>query len=159
MNLTELALIDTAGMMASADYKERFRAEHAQVAIRRRKLLELLEAWDPSKGAWDVDKLGFEPKCRAGLLIRQARLMGEYQNVLALRAEIEGIELGQDRFARLPRHGGMAHWVSPYPGRFECSECGGQALANYREEPELSACCPHCGEAMEPDVIEKRWDD
>lgn len=41
-----MELADTAEMMMSEDYKERFRAEYGQVAIRHQKLKAMLEKWD-----------------------------------------------------------------------------------------------------------------
>ena len=51
-----MELADTAEMMMSEDYKERFRAEYGQVAIRHQKLKAMLEKWD--KG-----ELNFTPTC------------------------------------------------------------------------------------------------
>ena len=42
--VTELK--DTVELMNSADYKERFKAEFAQVVIRYQKLKAMLEKWD-----------------------------------------------------------------------------------------------------------------
>lgn len=41
-----MELADTAEMMMSKDYKERFRAEYCQVVIRYQKLKAMLEKWD-----------------------------------------------------------------------------------------------------------------
>lgn len=51
-----MELADTAEMMMSEDYKERFRAEYGQVAIRHQKLKAMLEKRD--KG-----ELNFTPTC------------------------------------------------------------------------------------------------
>lgn len=40
-----MELADTAEMMMSKDYKERFRAEYCQVVIRYQKLKAMLEKW------------------------------------------------------------------------------------------------------------------
>jgi len=44
-----MELADTAEMMMSEDYKERFRAEYGQVAIRHQKLKAMLEKWDKGR--------------------------------------------------------------------------------------------------------------
>ena len=41
-----MELKNTINMMESADYKERFKAEYYQLAIRFRKITEMLEKWD-----------------------------------------------------------------------------------------------------------------
>lgn len=51
-----MELKDTVALMASADYKERFKAEYYQLVIRFKKLQTMLEKWD--KG-----KLDFTPTC------------------------------------------------------------------------------------------------
>ena len=42
----DMKLEDTANMMCSDDYKERFKAEYYQVVIRYKKLKNMLERWD-----------------------------------------------------------------------------------------------------------------
>ena len=49
-------LKDTAEMMSSADYKERFKAEYYQTAIRYKKLTAMLDKWDNGT-------LAFSPTC------------------------------------------------------------------------------------------------
>ena len=39
-------LKDTVSLMCSDDYKERFKAEYAQVAVRYEKLKAMLDKWD-----------------------------------------------------------------------------------------------------------------
>lgn len=51
-----MELADTAEMMMSKDYKERFRAEYCQVVIRYQKLKAMLEKWDNGE-------LNFTPTC------------------------------------------------------------------------------------------------
>nr|DAK60893.1 MAG TPA: hypothetical protein [Caudoviricetes sp.] len=51
-----MELKDTVALMASADYKERFKAEYYQLVIRFKKLQTMLEKWD--KG-----ELDFTPTC------------------------------------------------------------------------------------------------
>ena len=60
-----MELKDTVALMASADYKERFKAEYYQLVIRFKKLQTMLEKWDK----------------------------GEYIASLEVRAAIECIEL------------------------------------------------------------------
>ena len=81
---TELA--DTAEMMMSEDYKERFRAEYGQVAIRHHKLKAMLEKWD--KG-----ELNFTPTCPRSTYDLQIKAMADYIAVLEARAVMEDILL------------------------------------------------------------------
>ena len=50
-----MELKDTVALMASADYKERFKAEYYQLVIRFKKLQAMLEKWD--KGELDFTPL------------------------------------------------------------------------------------------------------
>lgn len=84
--MNKLSLTDTAAMMASEDYKERFKAEYYQLVIRFNKLKAMLDKWD--SGA-----LGFAPSCPRGIYNFQIKAMGEYISTLEIRAHIEGIEL------------------------------------------------------------------
>ena len=84
MAVTDLK--DTAEMMTSEDYKERFRAEYAQVGIRRQKLAAMLEKWD--KG-----ELNFIPTCPRSTYDMQIAAMTDYIAVLEARAVMEGIVL------------------------------------------------------------------
>lgn len=87
MNMKEVKdLRDTAEMMTSEDYKERFRAEYAQVGIRRQKLAAMLEKWD--KG-----ELNFIPTCPRSTYDMQIAAMTDYIAVLEARAVMEGIVL------------------------------------------------------------------
>ena len=79
-------LKDTAEMMTSEDYKERFRAEYAQVCIRYQKLAAMLEKWD--KG-----ELNFIPTCPRSTYNMQIAAMTDYIAVLEARAVMEGIIL------------------------------------------------------------------
>ena len=81
-----MELKDTISMMASADYKERFRAEYYQLEIRISKLANMLSAWA-------VGELGFQPSCPYDLLEAQLNAMKTYAFLLQKRAEIEGIKL------------------------------------------------------------------
>lgn len=42
-------LKDTVSLMCSDDYKERFKAEYAQAAVRYEKLKAMLDRWDEGK--------------------------------------------------------------------------------------------------------------
>ena len=91
-----MELKDTIEMMNSADYKERFKAEYHQTKIR----YEKLKAFNNKIEAANVTRykglLGVEmPKhdCPTELLREQQRAMGEYLDVLEIRAVIESIEL------------------------------------------------------------------
>ena len=79
-------LIDTVELMASDDYKERFKAEYYQTEIRYNKLHEMIVRYE-------ANTLNFEPKCSIDILKKQASYMGNYLYMLEVRAEIEGIEL------------------------------------------------------------------
>ncbi|PPK77472.1 hypothetical protein BXY41_11610 [Lacrimispora xylanisolvens] len=86
MIMTKMELNDTAEMMNSADYKERFRAEYYQIVIRYQKLKTMLERWD--KG-----ELGFKPTCPRSTYNMQISAMTNYIAVLEARAVMEGVEL------------------------------------------------------------------
>lgn len=82
----EMRLDDTAEMMSSPDYKERFRAEYCQVAIRYHKLKAMLDKWDQGM-------LDFKPTCPRSTYNMQIRAMEDYIAVLEARAVIEDIVL------------------------------------------------------------------
>lgn len=77
---------DTAELMISSDYKDRFKAEYIQTKNRYDKLHQMLVKLE-------AKTLDFEPNCSKTLLMEQKRYMGEYLRVLEIRAEIEGISL------------------------------------------------------------------
>lgn len=79
-------LKDTIEMMQSSDYKERFRAEYAQLAIRAQKLKDMLYKYR-------TGKLTFKPSCQYEYLFEQFVYMKNYLDVLDERAEIEGIDI------------------------------------------------------------------
>lgn len=81
-----MELADTAEMMLSEDYKERFRAEYGQVAIRYQKLKTMLEKWD--KG-----ELDFTPTCPRSTYDLQIKAMADYKAVLEARAVMEKVIL------------------------------------------------------------------
>lgn len=81
-----MKLNETAEMMCSDDYKERFRAEYAQLVNRYYGLRNMLEKWD--KG-----ELSFEPTCPRSTYNMQTKAMENYIAVLEARAVMENIIL------------------------------------------------------------------
>ena len=82
--MTELK--ETAAMMCSPDYKERFKAEYLQLAIRYEKLEKMVMDWEEGK-------LSFTPRCPKATYELQLEYMRKYLSVLIMRAQIEGIDL------------------------------------------------------------------
>ena len=83
-------LDETATLMVSSSYKDRFIAEYHQTKIRYEKLKNLcnrIEAAMPT-GSEEPDH-----DCSLELLRSQQRIMGEYLHILEIRAVIEEIEL------------------------------------------------------------------
>lgn len=85
-NKTPVTLADTAKLMESDDYKDRFVAEYRQLEIRERKLQEML-------GKWDRGEINFKPSCPRSIYDLQLKSMSEYRAVLEARAAIEGVEI------------------------------------------------------------------
>lgn len=87
-----MELKDTVELMNSSDYKLRFIAEYLQTKIRYEKLKVFNTKIEASGMCGEQVK---EPKhdCPEYLLKRQQATMGEYLNILELRAVIEGIDL------------------------------------------------------------------
>lgn len=81
-----MELKDTIEMMNSSDYKERFKGEYWQVAIRYLKLNAMLKKWD--KG-----ELDFTPTCPISTYNMQIKAMTDYLAVLEARAVMENVEL------------------------------------------------------------------
>ena len=81
-----LELGDTVGMMVSADYKERFKAEYHQTKIRYEKLYQMC-------AKYEAGTLDFETTCSLDLLNDQLVAMSKYLQCLEVRSQIEGIEL------------------------------------------------------------------
>lgn len=79
-------LADTAEMMNSTDYKERFQAEYAQLIIRYYKLRDILSKWDNKS-------LEFEPTCPRSTYNMQIKVMEDYIAVLEARAVMENVDL------------------------------------------------------------------
>jgi len=86
MDLRPMELKDTASMMLSEDYKERFQAEYGQLRLRYQKLKSMLDKWD--QGMMD-----FEPACPRSIYNMQIRAMEDYIAVLEARAVMEDIIL------------------------------------------------------------------
>ena len=81
-----MKLSDTVEMMNSTDYKERFKAEYNQLAIRYRGLKTMLDNWDNGT-------LKFEPTCPRSTYNMQIKAMADYLAVLEARAVMENIVL------------------------------------------------------------------
>lgn len=81
-----MKLADTVEMMNSSDYKERFKAEYAQLAIRYYGLRNMLEKWDNGI-------LEFEPTCPRSTYNLQIKAMTDYIAVLEARAVMENVDL------------------------------------------------------------------
>lgn len=82
-----MKLEDTAALMNSEDYKERFKAEYWQAKIRYEKLHRMIVRHD-------AGTLNFKPTCPIDLLRQQKSNMGQYLYCLEVRAEMERIDLG-----------------------------------------------------------------
>lgn len=81
-------LFQTAELMSSEDYKERFVAEYAQVKIRYLRLERVLQRIK-DKSAPDC----FEPTCPIEILEEQLVIMRLYIRLLVKRSNLEGIIL------------------------------------------------------------------
>ena len=79
-------LSQTVDMMTSSDYKERFKAEYAQVCIRYKKLKNMLDKWYKNE-------LTFTPTCPRSTYNMQIKAMTDYIAVLEARAVMEHIIL------------------------------------------------------------------
>lgn len=79
-------LQDTAEMMNSNDYKERFKAEFYQLKLR-------IDGLEAMLTKYENGTLEFTPSCDIALLKTQIATMVAYENILKMRAKQEGIEL------------------------------------------------------------------
>lgn len=81
---------ETATLMVSDSYKDRFIAEYAQTKIRYEKLKNFCNRIEAAKLARTE-----EPKhdCPLELLRVQQKIMGQYLHVMEIRAIIEEVEL------------------------------------------------------------------
>lgn len=86
----ETELPQTALGMISDDYKKRFKAEYQQVKIRYDKLDEMTVCYE-------AGTLPFTPSCSLELLKEQKKHMGNYIRCLKIRAQIENIDLREDK--------------------------------------------------------------
>lgn len=80
------SLPETAILMNSKDYKERFKAEFYQLQIRYNGLKNMLDKWDRGE-------LQFKPTCPRSTYNVQLKAMSDYMEVLDSRAVLENIEL------------------------------------------------------------------
>ena len=81
-----IRLTDTIEMMNSEDYKQRFKAEYAQLVIRYYGLCNMLEKWDNGT-------LEFEPTCPRSTYNLQVKAMTDYIAALEARAVMENVNL------------------------------------------------------------------
>ena len=81
-----MKLNETAVMMGSEDYKERFKAEYIQLKLRMIGLGEMLRKYKNGE-------LNFAPSCSYDLLNGQFKAMDMYASYLEERAVIENIDL------------------------------------------------------------------
>lgn len=81
-----LELKDTADLMNSTNYKNRFLAEYYQTKIIYENLHKIIIKHE-------AGTLDFDLECPVDLLKEYARAMGHYLYMLEVRAEIENIEL------------------------------------------------------------------
>lgn len=81
-----MELRETIEMMNSEDYKERFKAEYYQVAVRHEKLKAMLIKWDNGE-------LTFHPSCPRSIYNMQVKVMEDYMAILEARAVMEHVEL------------------------------------------------------------------
>lgn len=82
----KMKLIETAEMMNSVDYKERFRGEYLQLKIRMDGLKVMLKKYK-------AGELNFTPSCSYDLLNGQFKVMDLYASYLEERSGIENIDL------------------------------------------------------------------
>lgn len=68
------------------DYKMRMINEYKELKAKYTKLHKLIVKYD-------ANTLGFELNCPIYLLRKQKAVMGQYLNILEIRAEVEGIDL------------------------------------------------------------------
>ena len=79
-------LKDSVELMVSEDYKDRFKAEFIQTAVRVEKLESMIEKYENGT-------LQFKPTCPVDLLKLQLRYMKDYLTILEARAKIEKIKI------------------------------------------------------------------
>lgn len=79
-------LNDTALLMVSTDYKDRFKAEYIQLKTRIDNLKTMMHNWD-------MEQLSFIPSCPRSTYTLQLDFMTKYLAMLEARAKIEDIKL------------------------------------------------------------------
>ena len=79
-----MLLIDTASLMVSDDYKDRFKAEYYQTKIRHDKLKDIVDNWG---------NLDFVPTCEKSVYINQIKAMELYLDIFLFRAGKEDVKL------------------------------------------------------------------
>lgn len=77
------------GTDSTLDYKERFKIEYKELNERITKLKSMLDKY--KKGTLD-----FTPTCPIFILEEQLNHMKSYKNILAIRADMEKIDLGSE---------------------------------------------------------------
>ena len=87
-------LKQTASLMESADYKERFKAEYLQLKIRTQKLNDFCNRIEAAQTCDKV--LAPEHDCSYPILVQQLRAMERYLHILEVRAVMENIDLNPD---------------------------------------------------------------
>ena len=85
---TNMLLAQSACLMLSDDYKERFMAEYLQVLNRLAGLKKMLKEWDDPNS-----ELSFTPTCPRATYNFQVKAMQEYKDILEVRAKMEGIDV------------------------------------------------------------------
>ena len=90
-----MELKDTAQLMVSDDYKDRFIAEYHQLKIRYEKLKKLILINEAAEYTRDCDPQVVKPAfdCPCQLLHEQLHFMDNYLHILEVRAVIECIDL------------------------------------------------------------------
>lgn len=81
-----MTLSDTATMMLSENYQDRFVAEYIQLMDRYTRLYNLLVKWD-------AGTLNFEPSCPRRIYDLQLDAMRSYLTILEARAKMENIDI------------------------------------------------------------------
>lgn len=79
-------LNDSALLMVSTDYKDRFKAEYIQLKTRIDNLKTMMHNWD-------MEQLSFIPSCPRSTYTLQLDFMTKYLAILEARAKIEDIKL------------------------------------------------------------------
>lgn len=80
------SLNDSALLMVSTDYKDRFLAEYIQLKTRIDNLKTMMHNWD-------MEQLSFIPSCPRSTYTLQLDFMTKYLAILEARAKIEDIKL------------------------------------------------------------------